>query len=190
MSDVAPHHAHNRGDSGHLIAIAGLAVLAIIALLAAPSRTIAQGTELEGLSVLDALTVLEAEGLQLIYSSDLVQPWMSVRESRESEDPAQALLDLLAPFGLTTRQGPRDSLLIVRAETVVETPLQTGSLFGIVNEQNRQRPIVGATVTVTEVGRSTTTDSEGRFLFTRSRSRKLPRAGDTSGVRRGSRQCD
>jgi hypothetical protein len=166
LSDVAPHHAHNRGDSGHLIAVAGLAVLAIIALLAAPSRTIAQGTELEGLSVLDALTVLESEGLQLIYSSDLVQPWMSVRESRESEDPAQALLDLLTPFGLTTRQGPRDSLLIVRAETVVETPLQTGSLFGIVNEQNRQRPIVGATVTVTEVGRSTTTDSEGRFLFT------------------------
>ena len=122
MSDVAPHHSQCREDGGRLVIFLPLLALAIVALLAAPTRALAQITELEGLSVLDALTVLEEEGLQLIYSSDLVQSWMSVRESRESEDPSQALLDLLTPFGLTTRQGPNESLLIVRAETVVDAP--------------------------------------------------------------------
>ncbi len=166
MSEVAPHHSQYRDDRGHPIGVVGLVVLVILALLSAPIRSLAQVTELEGLSILDALTVLEAEGLQLIYSSDLVQPWMSIREPREAQDPAQALRDLLTPFGLTTQPGPSGSLLIVRAEIAAETPLQTGSLFGIVNERSRQRPVAGATVTVTEAGRSTTTDSEGRFLFT------------------------
>ena len=166
MSDVAAQHSQYRRDDGRLGVVLPLVALVIVALLTTPSRALAQMTTLEGLSVLDALTALEEEGLQLIYSSDLVQPWMTVRESRESEDPSQALLDLLTPFGLATRQGPNESLLIVRAETVVEAPVQTGSLFGIVNEKNRQRPIVGATVTVAETGRNTTTDSEGRFLFT------------------------
>ncbi|HEY5624724.1 MAG TPA: TonB-dependent receptor, partial [Gammaproteobacteria bacterium] len=123
-----------------------------------------QAVELDGLMVLDALTQLEAEGLELVYSTDLVQPWMRVREPRSEADPAQALLNLLAPYGLTTREGPGSSLLIVRTEEPVDLPPETGSLFGVVNDDDR--PIAGAIVTIREAARSTSTDSQGRFLFT------------------------
>ena len=84
MSEGAPSYSQCRKGDSRISVVIGIFALAIVTLLAAPSRTLAQVTELEGLSVLDAITVLEAEGLQLIYSSDLVHPWMSVRESRES----------------------------------------------------------------------------------------------------------
>ena len=91
---------------------------------------------------------------------------MQVSEPRTASDPRLALTAILAPLGLTTRAGPGDSLLIVRVDAVMEEPPQTGSLFGVVTERSRQRPVAGATVTLEESGRSTTTDSDGRFLFT------------------------
>ena len=91
---------------------------------------------------------------------------MQISEPRTASDPRLALTAILAPLGLTTRAGPGDSLLIVRVDAVMEEPPQTGSLFGVVTERSRQRPVAGATVTLQESGRSTTTDSDGRFLFT------------------------
>ncbi len=140
--------------------------LVLVTLLGGGSRVLAQPAELEGLTVEQALAELEAEGLALFYSSDLIRPWMRVSEPRTAADPERALMELLTPFGLTTRPGPGDSLLIVRAEAVVAERRQTGSLFGVVSEQSRQRPVAGAAVTLDALGRSTTTDSDGRFLFT------------------------
>ena len=118
------------------------------------------------MTVEQALHELEAEGLELFYSSDLIRPWMRVGEPRTATDPRLALTAILEPHDLTTRPGPGDSLLIVRVATIVGEPPQTGSLFGIVSERSRQRPIAGATVTLEGSGRSTMTDSNGRFLFT------------------------
>ena len=140
--------------------------LVLVTLLGGGSLVLAQPAELDGLTVEQALAELEAEGLALFYSSDLIRPWMRVSEPRTAADPEGALLELLTPFGLTTRPGPGDSLLIVRAEAVVAERRQTGSLFGVVREQSRQRPVAGAAVTLDALGRSTTTDSDGRFLFT------------------------
>ena len=70
--------------------------------------------DLEGLPLEQALEALQAQGIALVYSSDLVQPWMRVAESPASPDASEALIEILAPFGLTARPGPGGSLLIVR----------------------------------------------------------------------------
>ncbi|MCZ6586291.1 MAG: TonB-dependent receptor [Gammaproteobacteria bacterium] len=143
-----------------------LSGLVLFALLGGGSFVFAQPAELQDLTVEQALSTLEAEGLELFYSSDLIKPWMRVTEPRTATDPRLWLAEILAPLGLTTRAGPGDSLLIVRADAVVGAPPPSGSLFGVVSEQIGQRLIAGATVTLEGAGRRSTTDSEGRFLFT------------------------
>ena len=70
--------------------------------------------DLEGLPLERALEALRAEGLAIIYSSDLVQSWMTVTVSPSSPDPLEALTQILAPLGLSTRPGPAGSVLVVR----------------------------------------------------------------------------
>ena len=69
---------------------------------------------LTGLSLEQALEVLRAEGLAIVYSSDLVKPWMRVATSPLSADPLRALSEILAPAGLAVRFGPAGSVLVVR----------------------------------------------------------------------------
>ena len=71
--------------------------------------------DLEGLPLERALESLQAEGLTLVYSSDLVQPWMRVATPPSSPDPSEALAEILAPFGLEALPGPAGAVLIVRA---------------------------------------------------------------------------
>lgn len=67
------------------------------------------------LTLEQALQRLKRAGLPLLYSSDLVKPWMRVREEPREADPRSILLDIVAPYGLTVREGPRGMLLLVRA---------------------------------------------------------------------------
>ena len=84
----------------------------LLAVAAAPTGA----AELKGRSLVDAIASLEADGLVVYYSSDLVRPWMIVREEPAAVEPALILEEILRPFDLATRRGPADSLLIVRRE--------------------------------------------------------------------------
>jgi outer membrane receptor protein involved in Fe transport len=80
---------------------------------------------LAGLSVEQAIAALERTGLTIFYSSDLVRPAMRVKEEpAAAADPQARLQEILAPFGLATRLGPRDSVLIVRAPRASPAALQ------------------------------------------------------------------
>ena len=92
----------------------GLAALLGLAYCGAPTLTALALEDLEGLPLEQALEALQAQGIALVYSSDLVQPWMRVAASPASPDPSEALTEILAPFGLAARPGPGGSLLIVR----------------------------------------------------------------------------
>jgi hypothetical protein len=58
------------------------------------------------MSLPQALAVFERRGLSIIYSSDLVKPWMRVRTEPTTDEPQQALGELLEPFGLRLRVVP------------------------------------------------------------------------------------
>jgi len=143
--------------------------LALVApsLLGHSAVALGQTAELQGLSLEGALSALEDEGLKLFYSSDLIKPWMQVDSRRTETDPLLALDALLAPHGLGTSPGPGGALLVVRTIPEPEEPPPTGSIFGIVSARSGQHPIMGARVTIGESGQNTTTDADGRFLFTK-----------------------
>lgn len=69
-----------------------------------------------GLTLEAAIDRLEDAGLRVFYSSDVVRPTMRVLEQPAGADAREWLRALVAPHGLTIVPGPRDSVLIVRAE--------------------------------------------------------------------------
>ena len=69
--------------------------------LAAPAW--GEPTSFQGRSLVEVLTALESAGLEVYYSSDLVQPWMKVATEPVAAEPGEQLREILAPFGLTTR---------------------------------------------------------------------------------------
>jgi VWFA-related protein len=63
----------------------------------------------------EALADLQARGMRIIYSSDLVRGDMRVVQEPTASWLHDVLQQLLAPHGLTVRVGPGGSLLVVRA---------------------------------------------------------------------------
>ncbi len=92
-----------------------VALLCCGVVLAAPAAY-AQPTapRLEGLRLAEALQALEARGLRLIYSSETVRAEMRVRTEPRGRSPRSVLEELLWPHGLTARDGPAASILIVK----------------------------------------------------------------------------
>ena len=63
----------------------------------------------------DALEDLRDQGLNIIYSSDLVRPEMQITSIPSASSLPQMLDELLLPHGLRTRNGTNNALLVVRA---------------------------------------------------------------------------
>jgi outer membrane receptor protein involved in Fe transport len=72
------------------------------------------------ISLESAIEALGRDGLRIFYSTDLVRPWMRVQAVPEAADPEAALAEILAPFGLATRPGPNNAVLVVRAPRRVD----------------------------------------------------------------------
>jgi len=62
----------------------------------------------------DALRVLQAHGLRLVFSSELVTPDMMVRTEPRAKTARGQLAELLEPHGLVAENGPRGIVQIVR----------------------------------------------------------------------------
>jgi len=90
--------------------IAGLIVLACCAVRAA-----AASEALAGLTLPELVDRLERDGAAIFYSSDLVKPWMRVRDEPTSRDAHDILQQALAPYGLAVATGPAGVLMIVPA---------------------------------------------------------------------------
>jgi hypothetical protein len=75
----------------------------------------AEPTRFAGLRLSEALTLLQARGFRIVYSSELVTPDMRVASEPVARDPAALLSELLKPHGLRVEVGPAGVLQIVRA---------------------------------------------------------------------------
>lgn len=73
------------------------------------------GEEFRNLPLEQALQRLQDRGLSILYSSDLIQPWMQVREEPAAADARAILEEILKPFGVQVVDGPNGSLMLVRA---------------------------------------------------------------------------
>ncbi|MDJ0749040.1 MAG: TonB-dependent receptor [Woeseiaceae bacterium] len=79
----------------------------------------------ESMTLAEAINVVRAEGVEISYSSRLVDADMRVLEAPESDEPLPALREVLAPLGLELSAGANGRYLVVR-----RTPMQSGSGAG------------------------------------------------------------
>jgi hypothetical protein len=92
------------------------AVVTMITLFALTVLTgSAQAPKYAGRPLADVLHDLQAQGLKLLYSSELVRPDMMVMSEPRASTPRKALDAVLKPLGLEARDGPAGTVLIVRA---------------------------------------------------------------------------
>ncbi|HEX4568607.1 MAG TPA: TonB-dependent receptor, partial [Vicinamibacterales bacterium] len=93
--------------------------------------TLVQPLNLAGRPVADALQELQAHGLRIVYSTDLVRPDMKVREQPKATQLADIAREILAPYGLTTHAGDDGVLVVVlkyteSVDVSTTAPVNTG----------------------------------------------------------------
>ena len=110
-----------------------------------------------------ALEELRSQGLDLVWSSALVQPEMRVAAEPRAGTPRAILDELLAPFALAVRAGPEGRLLIV---TAAAEP-SVGALAGTVHRADTGEPLAGAEVVLPEAGRRARSGRDGGYRIDR-----------------------
>jgi outer membrane cobalamin receptor len=121
-----------------------------------PAAT-AAGEIAAGMPLTEALLALQARGLELIFSSRVVGPELTVAAAPRSSDPRAVLDELLAPHGLAVEEGPDGSLVVVRG------PAVPAAVRGSVLSRRGMTAVPGVAVSLAGAGLEVTTDGEGRF---------------------------
>ena len=103
----------------HLFRISRLAVLATIAAIALSPSPVHAESYL-GLSLQEAIQVLDSQGLSVLYSTALVRPDMVVETEPSSTAATEILAEILRPHGLKLSPGPNGALLVVRAQSTAD----------------------------------------------------------------------
>ena len=142
---------------GALVAVA----LALIAL--PPCRALsAGGGGFAGGTLAEALERLRGEGLNIVYSSELVRPEVRVVDEPSGRTPREVLGALLESHGLAVSEGPGGVLLVVRGARADAVP---GTIRGTVVASDTGEPFPGVEVRVAETGGVARSDASGGFVF-------------------------
>ena len=138
-----------------------------IALAAACAWVLSTGSSLAaerrsyvGWLLADALADLQAGGLKIIYSSDLVTSEMRVEQHPAHDSSPQILEDLVEPHGLRVMNGPSGTLLIVRAPAATD-----GTIQGAVRNALTLDSLPATEVLLVETPTRVVTGSGGGFLI-------------------------
>ena len=116
-----------------------LVLLAIAVPATAQNAATSDATRYAGRPLADALQTLQARGLRIIFTSNIVTPDLRVKDEPRGATPRAQLDEILAPHGLEARKGPSGTLQIVRAprprpepasRTLSEKPDEEGRASG------------------------------------------------------------
>ena len=80
----------------------------------APAAALPTASRYAGRSLADVLRDLQARGLNVVFSSELVRPEMRVTTEPASTTPRKILDEVLEPHNLRAVAGPKDTWLVVR----------------------------------------------------------------------------
>ncbi len=117
------------------------------------------GRPLAGQPLADALGDLQARGLKIFFTSNVVRPEMRVTSEPTNRDTRGMLNQLLAPHGLTSKIGPGDRLVVVAAKSAVS------SIHGFVRERQSETPLPGVRVLISGTAKEARTGDDGGFLL-------------------------
>lgn len=96
----------------------------LLSLLSATMVTLAY--EFTGKSLQQAIAELEAQGLPVLYSSDLVKAEMSIARTPTAHSPRAILEEIVQPHGIQVVEGPAGLLLLTRARPVEPSVAPSG----------------------------------------------------------------
>jgi outer membrane receptor protein involved in Fe transport len=99
-----------------------------LAFLPIALATAAEAADYRGQPLENVLEELRAGGVQLLYSSDLVKPWMRVDRAPHSSEPHAMLAEILAPYGISVEDGPGGVLMLVRRPSRAPRQATPGTL--------------------------------------------------------------
>ncbi len=85
-----------------------------LAFLLVPLAAAAEAADYRGAQVEAVLESLRSGGVEILYSSDLVKPWMRVEQEPRATEPRALLAEILSRHGIAVADGPGDSLMLVR----------------------------------------------------------------------------
>jgi hypothetical protein len=113
------------------------------------------------------LRTLQARGLKIVFSTEVVRPSMRVETEPRGKVDRQVLDEVLLPHGLEVRPAPRGVLLVVRRGPArVDGPERvTAIIRGLVVDAQSATPLPGVLVRLAAGGRETISDEDGRFEF-------------------------
>ena len=147
-----------------------------LAVLVAGGSVAAQAPKaLKGRAVSEVLREFKTDGLNILFSDALVPSSLRVTQQPRATSPREIVVEILAAHGLSIREERRGALLVVRAQTRVESPPPTreqpttavqaasGWFEGTVIDQATGRPVSSAVVLVDATGGYATTSEDGRF---------------------------
>jgi len=100
------------------------------------------GETLAGRPLAEALRALEADGLTILFTSELVRADMKVLGEPAAREPRQILDEILTPHGLEAREGPGGVLVVARTGA----PGAPASIEGRVLVRGRREGLTGALV--------------------------------------------
>ena len=110
-----------------------------------------------GRPLTEVLLSFEAEGVAVVFTSELVRPGMLVGAEPASGPPEEVLRALLAPHGLTVREGP-GGVLVVVADPAAGAASIAGRVLG-----PDGAGLAGAAVRVVEAGLEVPAAADGSF---------------------------
>lgn len=129
-----------------------MAALGTLAATAAPPQGPWAGRPLA-----EVLLAFESGGVPVVFTSELVRADMVVADEPPGGEPDDVLRVLLAPHGLTVREGPGGVLVVVADPAALEARI-AGRILG-----PEGRALAGATVRVAPVGLEIRAAADGSF---------------------------
>jgi len=90
-----------------------IGIAALLAAVAGPAAGLERTGRYQGRPVAEVLSELARGRIRLVFSSRLVRPEMRVREEPTSRAVPAMLTEILAPYGLRLRPGPKGGWLVV-----------------------------------------------------------------------------
>lgn len=145
-------------------------LVAVLFVSAAPAGAQPRSEKFEGRRLEEALRALQAKGLRIVFSSEIVTPEMRVLAEPRANAPRQILDELLQPHGLKAEEGPGNVIQVVRAKPAGGSDSRkpsiddtTGTIEGQVVDATTGSPLPGVLVQVVGTRHEARTDEKGRF---------------------------
>ncbi|MDX1382450.1 MAG: TonB-dependent receptor [Thermoanaerobaculia bacterium] len=113
-----------------------------------------------GLSLVECLSHLQRQGLEVVYSEALVTSEMIVSGEPDGDSLAAVLAALLEPFGLEARPADGGAWVVARAAAPSRHPLR-----GRVVEVSSKQPVAGARLRVPDVDARSSSAEDGAFAI-------------------------